>query len=103
MIMSFFYVQDNYLQYFANLVKKATPLKGADAVVKANELDGDVRIQYEDQPEFENIARQFGVFEEWKVCKCAYRSNRLICVKLWTGLGAFSLCLSPPHLYLNKV
>jgi alpha-1,3-mannosyl-glycoprotein beta-1,2-N-acetylglucosaminyltransferase len=27
----------------------------------------DVRIQYNDQEDFERIARQFGIFEEWKV------------------------------------
>lgn len=60
--------QDNYLKYFSGLVKRATPINGADAVVKANDVGGDVRIQYADQAEFESIAKQFGIFEEWKVC-----------------------------------
>ena len=67
--MSFFNVQDNYLKYFASLVKKAAPVHGIFDVVKVNDVDGDVRIQYEDQSEFESIARQFGIFEEWKVCQ----------------------------------
>ncbi|KAL2928395.1 Alpha-1 3-mannosyl-glycoprotein 2-beta-N-acetylglucosaminyltransferase [Bienertia sinuspersici] len=68
-------VEDNYLEYFANLVKNAKPLSGADAVVKANDVDGDVRIPYLDQQEFESIARQFGVFEEWKdgIPRTAYK------------------------------
>lgn len=68
-------MEDNYLKYFASLVKKATTIHGADAAVKANNVDGDVRIQYEDQPEFESIARQFGIFEEWKdgVPRAAYK------------------------------
>ena len=40
---------------------------GADMVLKAYNIDGDVRIKYEDQSDFENIARQFGIFQEWKV------------------------------------
>uniref|UniRef100_A0A803LGS7 Alpha-1,3-mannosyl-glycoprotein 2-beta-N-acetylglucosaminyltransferase n=1 Tax=Chenopodium quinoa TaxID=63459 RepID=A0A803LGS7_CHEQI len=68
-------MEDNYIEYFASLVKKAKPIYGADAVVKANGVDGDVRIKYEDQPEFESIARQFGIFEEWKdgVPRAAYK------------------------------
>ena len=60
-------IQDNYLNYFASLVRQATPLNGKDAALKANYVNGDVRIQYGDQPDFERIARQFGIFEEWKV------------------------------------
>jgi len=55
------------LNYFASLVRQATPLNGKDAALKANYVNGDVRIQYGDQPDFERIARQFGIFEEWKV------------------------------------
>lgn len=49
------------------MVKNAKPVYGADAVLKAYNIDGDVRIQYKDQNDFELIARQFGIFEEWKV------------------------------------
>ena len=59
--------QDKYSMHFANVVKKATPVYGADMVLKAYNIDGDVRIKYEDQSDFENIARQFGIFQEWKV------------------------------------
>lgn len=59
--------QNNYTKYFANIVKKAIPVQGSDAVAKAYNIEGDVRIQYNDQPDFERIARQFGIFEEWKV------------------------------------
>lgn len=45
----------------------ATPLHGSDAVLKAHNMAADVRIQYNDQEDFERIARQFGIFEEWKV------------------------------------
>lgn len=45
----------------------ATPLRGSDAVLKAHNMAEDVRIQYDDQEGFEQIARQFGIFEEWKV------------------------------------
>ena len=48
-------------------MKKATPVDGDDAVLKAYNIEGDVRIQYKDQPHFETISRQFGVFDEWKV------------------------------------
>jgi alpha-1,3-mannosyl-glycoprotein beta-1,2-N-acetylglucosaminyltransferase len=48
-------------------VASATPLHGQDAVLKAHNMGTDVRIQYNDQEDFERIARQFGIFEEWKV------------------------------------
>nr|CAC82507.1 N-acetylglucosaminyltransferase I [Nicotiana benthamiana] len=68
-------LEDNYVKHFGNLVKKAKPIHGADAVLKAFNIDGDVRIQYRDQLEFEDIARQFGIFEEWKdgVPRAAYK------------------------------
>uniref|UniRef100_M1B6A5 Alpha-1,3-mannosyl-glycoprotein 2-beta-N-acetylglucosaminyltransferase n=1 Tax=Solanum tuberosum TaxID=4113 RepID=M1B6A5_SOLTU len=54
---------------------RAKPIHGADAVLKAFNIDGDVRIQYRDQLDFEAIARQFGIFEEWKdgVPRAAYK------------------------------
>ena len=48
-------------------MRKAKPVHGTDAVLKAYNIEGDVRIQYRDQPDFEWIAHQFGIFEEWKV------------------------------------
>ncbi|KAL9231792.1 hypothetical protein vseg_006966 [Gypsophila vaccaria] len=68
-------MEDNYLKYFASLVQNATPVYGNDFVLKANNVNGDVRIQYKDQPDFENIARQFGIFEEWKdgIPRAAYK------------------------------
>lgn len=67
--------EDNYVRYFANLVSNAKPVQGADAVLKAYNIDGDVRVHYKDQPDFERIARQFGIFEEWKdgVPRAAYK------------------------------
>ncbi|XP_010315422.1 alpha-1,3-mannosyl-glycoprotein 2-beta-N-acetylglucosaminyltransferase isoform X1 [Solanum lycopersicum] len=68
-------LEDNYVKHFGDLVKKAKPIHGADAVLKAFNIDGDVRIQYRDQLDFEDIARQFGIFEEWKdgVPRAAYK------------------------------
>lgn len=34
-----------------------------------------MRIQYRDQPDFEHIARQFGIFEEWKVSIKIFTQN----------------------------
>ncbi|KAG9442566.1 hypothetical protein H6P81_018420 [Aristolochia fimbriata] len=67
--------EDNFLNHFSNLVVKAKPVFGADVVLKAYNIDGDVRIQYNDQIEFESIARQFGIFEEWKdgIPRTAYK------------------------------
>ena len=48
-------------------MKEAKPVPAIDAVLKASTIKGDVRIQYKDQSDFERIARQFRVFEEWKV------------------------------------
>ncbi|KAM3376716.1 alpha-1,3-mannosyl-glycoprotein 2-beta-N-acetylglucosaminyltransferase isoform X1 [Capsicum galapagoense] len=68
-------LEDNYMKHFGDLVKKAKPIHGADAILKAFNIDGDVRIQYRDQLNFEDIARQFGIFEEWKdgVPRAAYK------------------------------
>ncbi|XP_020237698.1 alpha-1,3-mannosyl-glycoprotein 2-beta-N-acetylglucosaminyltransferase isoform X1 [Cajanus cajan] len=68
-------LEDKYTMHFANIVKKATPIYGADMVLKAYNIDGDVRIKYKDQLDFENIARQFGIFQEWKdgVPRTAYK------------------------------
>ncbi|KAF2322606.1 hypothetical protein GH714_020826 [Hevea brasiliensis] len=68
-------MEDNYTKYFANILKNAKAVHGNDAVLKAYNIEGDVRIQYKDQSDFERIARQFGIFEEWKdgVPRTAYK------------------------------
>ncbi|ERN17179.1 hypothetical protein AMTR_s00044p00146360 [Amborella trichopoda] len=58
--------EEKFLKYFASLISNAKPVHGADAVFKAYNIDGDVRMHYQDQMDFERIARQFGIFEEWK-------------------------------------
>ncbi|PWA49345.1 alpha-1,3-mannosyl-glycoprotein 2-beta-N-acetylglucosaminyltransferase [Artemisia annua] len=60
-------IKDEFVKHFSGLVKSANPLYGTDLVLKINNIDGDVRIQYRDQQHFEEIAGQFGIFEEWKV------------------------------------
>ncbi|KAL0334493.1 UNVERIFIED_CONTAM: Alpha-1,3-mannosyl-glycoprotein 2-beta-N-acetylglucosaminyltransferase [Sesamum radiatum] len=67
--------EDKYVEHFANLLKKATPVHGTDAILKTYNIDGDVRILYRDQSDFEYIASQFGIFEEWKdgVPRTAYK------------------------------
>ncbi|KAI5315260.1 hypothetical protein L3X38_044436 [Prunus dulcis] len=59
-------MEDKYIKHFADIVKKAKPIRGTDLVLKARNIGGDIRVQYNDQPDFERIARQFGIFEEWK-------------------------------------
>lgn len=68
-------MEDKYPKYFANIVKNAKAVHGNDAVLKAYNIEGDVRIQYKDQSDFKRIARQFGIFEEWKdgVPRTAYK------------------------------
>lgn len=68
-------MKDKYVKHFADMVKNARPVSGIDAVLKAYNIDGDVRIQYRDQAEFENVAAQFGIFEEWKdgIPRAAYK------------------------------
>ncbi|KAK1363381.1 Alpha-1,3-mannosyl-glycoprotein 2-beta-N-acetylglucosaminyltransferase [Heracleum sosnowskyi] len=58
--------EDNYVKHFGDLVKSAKPVRGFDPVLQAYNIDGDVRIQYHDQEDFERIAAKFGIFEEWK-------------------------------------
>lgn len=68
-------MENNYLSYFAGLVKRATPVPGNDIILKIRNIEGDVRIQYKNQEHFKDIARQFGIFEEWKdgVPRTAYK------------------------------
>ncbi|XP_057436639.1 alpha-1,3-mannosyl-glycoprotein 2-beta-N-acetylglucosaminyltransferase [Lotus japonicus] len=68
-------LEAKYAMYFANNVKTAKPVFGADMVLKASNIDGDVRIKYKDQSDFESIASQFGIFQEWKdgVPRTAYK------------------------------
>ncbi|KAL6911198.1 hypothetical protein ACP4OV_000003 [Aristida adscensionis] len=67
--------EDKFLAQFGKEVASATPLHGSDAVLKAHNMGTDVRIQYNDQEDFERIARQFGIFEEWKdgIPRTAYK------------------------------
>lgn len=68
-------MKENFLKYFAKEVSNAKPIHGSDVVLKAYNIDGDVRIQYNDQADFERIARRFGIFEEWKdgIPRTAYK------------------------------
>ncbi|XP_068320324.1 alpha-1,3-mannosyl-glycoprotein 2-beta-N-acetylglucosaminyltransferase-like [Pyrus communis] len=68
-------MEDKYIKHFADIVQKAKPIRGSDLVLKARNIGSDVRIQYNDQPDFEYIAGQFGIFEEWKdgVPRTAYK------------------------------
>ncbi|KAG2706229.1 hypothetical protein I3760_05G094700 [Carya illinoinensis] len=67
--------EDKFMKHFAHILKNAKPIQGIDVVLKAYNIDGDVRIQSRDQPDFERIARQFGIFEEWKdgIPRTAYK------------------------------
>ncbi|VVB10208.1 unnamed protein product [Arabis nemorensis] len=67
--------EGNYTKYFSHLVRQARPIQGSDLVFKAQNINGDVRIRYQDQAEFERIAGAFGIFEEWKdgVPRTAYK------------------------------
>ncbi|CAB80489.1 glycosyltransferase like protein [Arabidopsis thaliana] len=68
-------VSGNYTKYFSGLVRQARPIQGSDLVLKAQNIKDDVRIRYKDQVEFERIAGEFGIFEEWKdgVPRTAYK------------------------------
>ncbi|KAM0896504.1 hypothetical protein ACQ4PT_023149 [Festuca glaucescens] len=67
--------EDKFLIQFGEDVASATPLHRSDALLKAHNMNVDVRIQYDDQGDFERIARHFGIFEEWKdgVPRAAYK------------------------------
>lgn len=68
-------MEDKFLNQFAKMVVDAKPVQGPDAVLKAYNIDGDVRIKYSDQKDFERIAHQFGIFGEWKdgIPRTAYK------------------------------
>ncbi|XP_028068181.1 alpha-1,3-mannosyl-glycoprotein 2-beta-N-acetylglucosaminyltransferase-like isoform X4 [Camellia sinensis] len=68
-------MEDKYVKHFADMVKNARPVCGTDDVLKECNIDCDVRIQYKDKTDFEHIARQFGIFEEWEdgVPRTAYK------------------------------
>ncbi|MCO5574475.1 hypothetical protein L7F22_028260 [Adiantum nelumboides] len=67
--------EKSYNGLLYDLVSKAVPLSGADVAAKTYNIDGDARIEYADQGAFERLARQFGVFHEWKdgVPRTAYK------------------------------
>ncbi|KAL7235948.1 hypothetical protein ACSBR1_019264 [Camellia fascicularis] len=73
-------MEDKYVKHFADMVKNARPVCGTDDVLKECNIDCDVRIQYKDETNFEHIARQFGIFEEWK------KSQPLFCVLSQDGV-----------------
>ncbi|CAN6231707.1 unnamed protein product [Urochloa humidicola] len=83
--------EDKFLTKFGKEVASATPLHGSDAVLKAYNMAADVRIQYNDQEDFERIARQFGIFEEWKdgIPRTAYK-----------GVVVFRYKSSPRRIFL---
>ncbi|THF94152.1 hypothetical protein TEA_006257 [Camellia sinensis var. sinensis] len=68
-------MEDKYVKHFADMVKNARLVYGTDDVLKECNIDCDVRIQYKDETDFKHIARQFGIFEEWKdgVPRTAYK------------------------------
>ncbi|CAL9177794.1 unnamed protein product, partial [Musa hybrid cultivar] len=68
-----FLMEENFLKYFAKMVSNARPIRESDLILKANNIDSDIRIQYNDQRHFELIARQFGIFEEWKAISLSYQ------------------------------
>lgn len=67
--------EDKYIKHFADIVKAAKPIHETNAFLKASKMEGDVRVQYNDQEDFERIAQQFGIFEEWKdgIPRTAYK------------------------------
>lgn len=77
------------MKYFADLIRKAKPVYGNDAVMKAYNVMGDVRIEYRDQSDFERIARQFGIFEEWKVVVLTFSHLQFLCcqMKFFPSMG----------------
>jgi alpha-1,3-mannosyl-glycoprotein beta-1,2-N-acetylglucosaminyltransferase len=83
--------EDKFSTKFGKEVASATPLHGSDAVLKAHNMAADVRIQYDDQEDFERIARQFGIFEEWKdgIPRTAYK-----------GVVVFRYKSSPRRIFL---
>lgn len=68
-------LEKNYNRIFCDLVSKAVSISGPGVAEQAYNIDGDVRIEYADQGAFERLARQFGIFEEWKdgVPRTAYK------------------------------
>lgn len=65
-------LQNSYAKHFALLLEKAVPVA---SVEEAGNVDGDVRIEYHSQTHFEVLAKEFGIFPEWKdgVPRTAYR------------------------------
>ncbi|KAJ4865733.1 3-mannosyl-glycoprotein 2-beta-N-acetylglucosaminyltransferase [Raphanus sativus] len=100
--------EGNYTKYFSGLVRQARPIQGPDLVLKAQNIKGDVRIRYKDQAEFERIAGEFGIFEEWKdgVPRTAYKG--IVVFRIQTtrrvfldGNKEYNLTeFLPPYLYL---
>ncbi|KAJ7555204.1 hypothetical protein O6H91_05G026200 [Diphasiastrum complanatum] len=67
-------LEGEFQKQFAALVQNSVPI-AANEAAKAYNIDGDVRIEYESQSAFQNLAKQFGIFEEWKdgIPRTAYK------------------------------
>ncbi|KAH7518248.1 hypothetical protein FEM48_Zijuj09G0151200 [Ziziphus jujuba var. spinosa] len=68
-------MEGEYIKHFAKVVERAKPVYGTDFMLKVYNIDGDVRIKYNNQQDFERIAGMFGIFEEWKdgIPRTAYK------------------------------
>jgi alpha-1,3-mannosyl-glycoprotein beta-1,2-N-acetylglucosaminyltransferase len=60
--------EENFDREFGALIAKAIPIpnREPEALRVLESFNEDVRLVYENQSHFEELARMFGVFEEWK-------------------------------------
>lgn len=47
-------------------------MQASEAMEEANRGEGDIRVEYNSQWDFTNLAQQFGIFQEWKVRNFSY-------------------------------
>jgi len=73
-----------YNQDFGALVAKAKLVQASEAMKEANRGEGDIRVEYNSQWDFTNLAQQFGIFQEWKdgIPRTAYK---FVVVFRWKG------------------
>ncbi|KAL2630802.1 hypothetical protein R1flu_015488 [Riccia fluitans] len=76
--------EPNYAAESGALVSQAMPVSASNELQVASRVDGDVRVEYTRQSEFEHLAATFGVFRELKdgIPRTAYKG---VVVFRWHG------------------
>lgn len=66
--LHFLFFQGKYRDHCAETLRSTKPVAEADAASEGSKARVNVRILHGSKPDFNCIARQFSISEEWKAC-----------------------------------